>query len=96
MGTKYIDLAVARCFTSGQHLVQAPGFSGIKEGDDILFGSGNFAGRVVSVLSVEENSDEHKFAVQCAEAKEPLPKINSKVTYEKFCYNDEQEEATDG
>lgn len=89
-----IDLVIVETIIGGDILVCAPGFSGLKEGDSVLFGSGGNGG-VISVLTVGVKSEVYEFAVKAAGAHDPLPRITSKVVYEDFDY-DEQEEVTNG
>ena len=86
----YIDLVLVDTIVFSEVLCCAPGFSSLKEGDDVLFGNdGN--GRVTSVLTVGVKSEVYDFVVNAAGAHEPLPKITSKVVYEALSY-DEQED----
>ncbi len=86
----YIDLVLVDTIVVGEVLCYAPGFSYLKKGDDVLYGIDG-SGSVTSVLTVGVKSEVYDFVVNAAGAHEPLPKITSKVVYEAFSY-DEQED----
>ena len=87
----YIDLVMVLALQCGKVLCCAPGFSGLKEGDDVrcdVYGGG----KVVSVITVGTQSDVYDCLLKICTSKYPIPKITSKVLYEDFSYNEQEGE----
>lgn len=86
----YIDLVIVLALQCGKVLCCAPGFSGLQAGDDVRCEAYS-SGKVVAVITVGTKSEVYDFLLKAYGSKYPIPKITSKVVYEAFSY-DEQED----
>ena len=86
----YIDLVIVQALQCGKVLCCAPGFSGLKEGDEVRCEAYS-GGQVIAVITVGTQSNVYDFLLKVYGSKYPIPKITSKVIYEIFPY-DEQED----
>ena len=88
---KYVDLVA--CVHQGNnkcYLFEAPEFSPLKSGDQVLVESGDTA-KLVDVVEVQTcivGSPEYKFALAVTGAREPLKRVIAKLTYKIFEYTD--------
>ena len=96
MVSKNIDLVLVDTIVSGRIIARAPGFSGLREGDDVSISGCHTGGTVLKVVTIDSDSNMKDFILTATGRKEPLPKITSKILYEDFKYDDEPKEETDG
>lgn len=76
---------------SHPHMLKAPAWSGLKEGDDVITETGDVM--VVERSYTFEMSDERLgFFMLCAGAEFPLKKIVQKIEYKRFEFADEDSE----
>ena len=87
----YIDLAIVLTLQCGQVLCCAPGFSGLKEGDDVRCETYD-SGKLIAVITVDMQSEVYNFLLKAYGTKHPIPKITSKVIYEVFSYNEQEDD----
>lgn len=100
MSREYFDLVLVR-FVHGQKnqtLAVAPSWSSLNPGDSVTVRIGEHRPRaiVVDCLTTNEKHDEYRFNLRACCCKEPLPRIDSKVVYKPFEYEDEVEDKEDG
>ena len=90
---KYIDLALVEVVGySGLFLVEAPRFTYLKDGDQVIISDGENEKlcRVVMSITVDPESEEYKFIVTAMGAKEPLMKITKKIIYHDLEYREDE------
>lgn len=91
----YIDLVLCRHSENGRaFLFAAPAWTRLRVGDLVVVETrlGRAQAVVVASLTVEQGSEEFKFAVACAGANVPLKKVISKVTYINYYYAEEDDD----
>lgn len=92
----YIKLVIAvGSLHPGQFLAQAPAFSYINPGDEVMVKYANtdeHRCRVINEIDVSDDSEEFKFIMDMSDVK-TLPKVVSKVSYCPLEYNDDKANA---
>lgn len=94
----YIDLVL--CKVEGEtkaELFQAPRFSHLKAGDDVLVDTayGEKHAKVINSMSVDPEYEEHRFILDATGATEPLKRVLSQIRYKAFTYEEENDEKPD-
>lgn len=88
----YIDLVLCVHSENGRpFLFSAPAWSYLKSGDEVIVEAraGLAKATVIDCRTVENDSDELMFCVECAGATLPLKRVMRKVTYREFTYPEE-------
>lgn len=92
--SKYIDVVIATLEYDGTpRLYEAPAFSHLSHGDEIMVEGENSDERayVVGSNAYDPNSDEFKMLIWASDTLFPLPRVLAKVVYSKFEYPEEKE-----
>lgn len=98
----YMDLVLALHYdyqkNEKKYLYQAPGFSGLKEGDEIIAYTdeetatiGKHRSVVLSCITINTNVEEnaYRMILDIAGAEEPLKKVLAKIERKPFIYTEE-------
>ena len=91
---KFIDIALVQHDDFDTYTYEAPAFSGLKVGDEVIT-DGEFkynTGKVKAVCTINPNSDEFGY-ILALEGTEKLRRIMAKVEYTDFVYPEESNES---
>lgn len=94
----YVDLVLCKHPNNdGLFLFYAPAWSRLKKGGQVIVNTqkGESLAIVQDCVTVDNETNEYKFIVELANAKLPLKKVLSKVVYDKFEYEEEDENGID-
>ena len=92
----YIDIVLCRHpYGSKTFLFQAPAWSGLTQGDDVIVDTinGTQPAQVAHVYTVEQDSKIEDFVICASGAYKPLKRILKRVIYRDFDYPEEDENA---
>lgn len=83
---EYKDYVVAK-LPNKKLLCQAPAWSNLKPGDEIIIDTGH-RGKVVSVITLDDEAQIFDIILPIAN-QDRIPKIKSKIDYKEFTYTHE-------
>lgn len=86
----YVDLVICETLIGKTELFQAPKFSFLQPGDEVMDGR-DVKLKVIDVINISTQSDEYRFITRLFRVKEP-GKLLGKIKFEKFEYKESDED----
>lgn len=87
----YVDLVICESSTKRAMLFQAPKFSMLKPGDEVIVENEESKFRVKDVINLSKQSEEYRFITELYCVTEPS-KLLGKVSFQKFEYKESDED----
>ena len=85
-----MDLVICETLIGKTELFQAPKFSFLQPGDEVMDGR-DVKLKVIDVINISTQSDEYRFITRLFRVKEP-GKLLGKIKFEKFEYKESDED----
>lgn len=86
----YVDLVICETLTGKTELFQAPKFSFLQPGDEVMDGR-DVKLKVIDVINISTETDEYRFITELFSITEPR-KLLGKIKFEKFEYKESDED----
>lgn len=86
----YVDLVICETLIGKTELFQAPKFSFLQPGDEVMDGR-DVKLKVIDVINISTETDEYRFITELFSITEPR-KLLGKIKFEKFEYKESDED----